>query len=435
MATKRKYGFYPNNFDLDGFCNKYNLPANKVVSILDLFINKPQGQEDKRWITLHAALLRKRVGNIYKGILDALYDYEIIDINHRFEIGGHSKSYYLLDKYQYADNFNKYSVEKGALPEALERKNSEKAHLKYLDNLKLPKIKRNYELPDIIFNQRYRMLIHWFQDEKLTIDYEKAYRFIETTNYREIEPDKYLSYLVAVEMLRDKDYNLKSDVNGRFYSGITNLPKELRKFLLYDGEELAGVDVSNTQPLLLGELCNPVLLRSLKESNNIEVDDTLFDSFLSHLETNPEDLKAYRKLVQEGKLYESFIDISEGFDRPTVKENMVKIISDRGYNNTREKKKLREALKQKFPTIAMLLDVLKSVDHHYSSYTLMTMESRNFVQYFPDIFYIKVEHKNIPLFTIHDCFLTTKSNIAYLESELKTFFTNNLMINLPLSRE
>ena len=404
MAIKAKYGYYPANFDLEGFCQNYNLPANKVVSILHLFIVKPVGQEDDRWITLNATILKKRVGDIYKAILEALFDFEVIDIDHNYEVGDHSKAYFLLDKYQYSEGFKKYSIEKGLLNKALEAKNRQKANLSYLEDIKLPKIQRTVDLPDIIFNGKYRTLINWFKDGKLTIDY-------------------------------DKDYNLKSDINQRFYSGITNLPKDLRKCLLYDGEELAGVDVSNTQPLLLSELCNPIYLKQLKKSNSIEVKEKLFDDFLTHLNTYPEDLKQYKKLVESGKLYESFVGIAPDFTRDIVKENMVIIINDKGHNNTREKKILRDALKQKFPTIAMLLTLLKSVNHKYTSYTLMTLEAQNFVIHFPEIFSYKEAHKNIPIFTIHDCFMTTTTHIDYLEKEIKTFFQNKLMINLPMKRE
>lgn len=435
MAIKRKIGYYPNNFDLDAFTAKYKLPANKVVSILDLFINKPVGQEDERWITLNAALLRKRVGNSYKAIMEALFDYEAIDINRSFMVDEYSMSYLLLDKYQKTDGIIKHSIEGATLNSALSALNNKTATNTYLADLMLPKIKRTVDLPEKIFNHKYRMLIHWFQTEKLSINKEKAYKILTEKNYKLSEPNRYLSYLASIEMLNDKNYHLKSDSNGRFYSSITNLPKALRGCLVYDGEELVGTDVSNTQPLLLSELCNPITLKNLKDSKSIEVVDKLFHSFLMHLDTNPSDLKEYKKLVQSGMLYESFVGVAAGLDRDAVKANMVKIINDKGYNDTREKKTLREALKLKYPTIAQLLDLLKSVDYHYASSTLMSMEAVNFVQHFPEIFSYNVAHKNIPIFTIHDCFLTTKSNIDYLEGEIKKFFHNNLMMNIPLKRE
>ena len=34
MAIRPEYGYYPNNFDLEGFCSTNNLQAEKVVRIL-----------------------------------------------------------------------------------------------------------------------------------------------------------------------------------------------------------------------------------------------------------------------------------------------------------------------------------------------------------------------------------------------------------------
>jgi len=435
MAIKRKFGYYPDNFDLVTFCAKYKLPAYKVVSILDLFINKPVGQDDNRWITLNAALLQKRVGKLYRRILDNLSESDVIEISESFKMGEYSRSYMLKDEYQYAKGIKKYSIEGVKLNDALTIVNNRNAIKMYLEDIKLPKFKRTVDLPEKLFNHRYKTLINWFETEKLSIDINTANHILEQGKYREIEPNKYLSYLSALDMLNDKIYNLKCDINGRFYSSLTNLPKIFRSCLQYNGEKLIGTDVRNTQPLLLGELCNPVRIMQMKGDKNIVVDEKMSEDFLIHLESNPQDLKEYKKLVASGLLYESFIEVAPDFDRDIVKDTMVKIINDKGKNNTRAKKLIREALRQKFPTIAQLLDLLKSVDYHYASSTLMSFEAYNFVQYFPEILSYKEETKHMPLFTIHDCFLTTESNINLLESEIKAFFNNNLMMSIPLKRE
>jgi hypothetical protein len=435
MAIRRKFGYYPDNFDLDVFIAKYKLPAYKVVSILDLFINKPIGQEDNRWITLNAALLQKRVGKHYRRILDDLAESNIIEINDNFKMGEYSRSYMLKDEYQYAGGIKKYSIEGDKLNDALAVMNNRNSMKKYLEDIKLPRFKRTVDLPEKLFNHRYKALIYWFETEKLSIDLNKANDILESGKFREFEPNKYLSYLSAIDMINDKNYHLKCDINGRFYSSLTNLPKFFRSCLQYDGERLIGADVSNTQPLLLGELCNPIRIKQMKEDKNIVVDEKMAEDFLVHLESNPQDLKDYKKLVESGLLYESFIEVAPDFDRDIVKDSMMKIINDKGKNNTREKKLIRGALSEKFPTIAQLLDLLKSVDYHYASSSLMSIEAYNFVQYFPEILSYKDETKHMPLFTIHDCFLTTESNIDVLEDEIKNFFHNNLMMTIPLKRE
>lgn len=435
MAIRAKYGYYPNNFDLEWFCSDNNLPENKVVSILHLFIIKPRGQEDNRILILNSVLLRRRVGNIYRNIIECLIVNGVIENLRGYEVGVHSRGYQLTDEYYYASGVSKHSIEPGKLNKGLEAKNTAKNNQKYIAELKLPKAHRTADLPAKLFEGRYYSLIKWFRDDKLTIDVSKAHSIIDKHNFIEDAPNKYLHYLTIVDMINEKDYHMKSDKNNRFYTNITNLPKILRGCLKYDGEELVGLDVSNTQPLLLGMISDYIYLKQKYESKSIDVDQVKYLELIRHLFFNPKDLKEYKILVEGGKLYESFIDIDPSFNRDIIKDNLIKVINDKGFNNTREKKLMRNALKERFPTIAMLLELLKSVDHRYASWTLLSKEANMFVMHFADIFCNNPAHKNIPLFTIHDCFMTTKSNAELLEMEIKQFFMNNYMIDIPLKRE
>lgn len=435
MAIRAKYGYYPNNFDLESFCATNDLPAEKVVSILHLFIIKPRGQEDNRILILNSVLLRRRVGNIYRNIIECLIVNGVIENLIEYEVGAHSRGYQLTDEYYFARGVSKHSIEPGKLNKVLEAKNTAKNHQKYIAELKLPKAHRTADLPSKLFEGRYYSLIKWFRDEKLTIDVSRAHSIIDKHNFIEDAPNKYLQYLTIVDMINEKDYHMKSDKNNRFYTNITNLPKILRGCLKYDGEELVGLDVSNTQPLLLGIICDYIFLKQKYESKSIDVDQVKYLNLIRHLYLNPKDLKEYKILVESGKLYESFKDIDPSFNRDIIKDNLIKVINDRGFNNTREKKLMRNALKERFPTINMLLELLKSVDHRYASWTLISKEANMFIFHFADIFCNNPAHKNIPLFTIHDCFMTTKSNVELLEMEIKNFFMNNYMIDIPLKRE
>lgn len=434
MAIKNKYVYYPQNFDLEEFCKENNLPPHKVAGILHLFIFKPKGNEDSRDISLSSRILKENFKDVYKNILECLIVNGVIENTVGFS-EGKARKFQLTDKYQFAQGVKKYVREPYALNDALTKKNEEIEWQKYVEELKLPKIKRTSRLPKRIFLDWYSPLIKWFADGKLEINLAKALKIMEDENLLYTEPSKYLEYLSYIDIFKSKDYYLKADKNFRFYSSLTNLPKILRGSLTFDGKKLAGTDVSNTQPLVMGTLCNIDFLKKLKKGLHIEVDDTLFDEFIVHLKSNPVDLIAYNKLVQEGKLYESFTDIGPEFTRDVVKDVLIKVLNDKGIDSKREKVAIRKAIKERFPTISMLLKLLKSKNHKYVSSTLLSIEAQNFVINFPHEFYYKEEHQNIPLFMVHDCFFTTEEHIDYVEGYVKEYYRNFLKIELPLKRE
>lgn len=435
MAIKSKYGYYPNNFDLEGFCAKNDLPAEKVVRILNVFMKKPLGQEDGRALILNAKILKQSVGDIYKNILECLLVNGIIENTYGYEVGVRSREFQLADIYFYADGVSKYSIESKSINPVLELSNQVKNLEKFIKDSELPKVKRTVKLPPQIFEEDYQHLIRWFKDGMLSIDVSLAHSIIQENGIKTIEPNKYHSYLIMVDIFKEKDFHLKSDLNHRLYSSITNLPKLLRGCLRYGDEELIGVDVSNTQPLILSIICDCDYLEELYIERNIDVRPIKLVKFLKYLKTNPTDLYEFKKLVEAGKLYESFIDVDSAFDRQVIKDNLVKIINDEGINRGREIKLIRQALKERFPTIALLLELLKSLDYRYASWTLMTKEAQMFLFDFAGEFSRNPKFEHLPLFTIHDCFMTTKSNVHILEQEIKHFFQTKYKIDIPLKRE
>lgn len=434
MAIKNKYVYYPQNFDLEKFCKDNKLPAHKVAGILHLFIFKPKGNEDSRDISLSSTILQKNFKDIYKNILECLIVNGVIENTSPYS-EGKARRFQLTDKYQFSKGTKKISRETKQLNDVLKKDNELIAKQKYEGELKLPKLKRTSRLPNSIFSDWYSPLIKWFEDGKLEINEDKALSIMRSQNIQITKPEKYLEYISMIDVFKDKDYHLKSDNNFRFYSSLTNLPRILRGSLTYDGKKLAGADVSNTQPLLMGTLCDIDFLKRLKREMHIEVDDVLFNEFLVHLESNPMDLIAYKELVQKGKLYESFSDISSEFTREIVKNILIKVINDKGIDKKRQKVALRKALNDRFPTIWMLLKLLKSKNHKYVSSTLMSIEAQNFAINFPQEFYYKEEHQDIPLFMVHDCFFTTEEHIDYVEGFVKEFYRKFLKINIPLKRE
>jgi hypothetical protein len=93
--------------------------------------------------------------------------------------------------------------------------------------------------------------------ERVTIDFAAAFRVInrfkrpsdkvKTADHRHHRRQ-------YVEMFQDGENWRGADPRGRCHSLMTSLECELRPFLRIDGERLAGYDLANSQPLLLGHM-------------------------------------------------------------------------------------------------------------------------------------------------------------------------------------
>ena len=434
MAISARGVYIPSNFLIDEFCIKYNLPTAKVAKIVSYLTFSPFSQKRERYSRLNSTLLKNRFGNVYNKIIHALINEGVFLQTDGYLVGLKSNQYCLADYYYDCPEWKYYELPLIINPGIRKIQQQKKAEL-YAKDLGLFKHERTGKLPDSIFSDRYKPLINWFLDDRLVLDKQAAYDVIENSKSTDFSEDKARYYRAAVDSFCRKDFSLKSDINFRFYTNLVSLPKKLRACLTFDGEELAGTDISNTHPLLLGNLCYSDFLLKLKRDKNILVDDVKLADFISHLKTNPQDLAEYRELVQSGNFYESFEKYDRSLNRDFVKKKMLSIINDDGINWSEDTLMLRRALMFLFPTIFDLLDLLKSVDYHYVSSTLMSMEAQNLVINFPAKFYYEEKNRDIPMFTIHDCFLTTKSNIDYLDESLKKYWLTQLGIKINTKRQ
>jgi len=120
-----------------------------------------------------------------------------------------------------------------------------------------------------------KYLYHWYNQGKLKIDYHlavkcaynmKEARFeqgYETWSYnvktrkKKYPRSQYNAALVNIGALVAHDYNVHKDNNvHRLHSRLTNLQKELRNFITYDGQKMVSIDIKNSQPYLANVLFN-----------------------------------------------------------------------------------------------------------------------------------------------------------------------------------
>ena len=178
---------------------------------------------------------------------------------------------------------------------------------------------------------------------------------------------------------------------------------------------------------------------TIKEAVSLYGDmEEILKEFIDYLDSKPKDLIEYRKIVLSGLLYDEFLNYSPMFTRNEIKKKFLAIINDDNYDYNSQIAYIRNVLLIRFPTISKLLELIKSKDYKYASSILMTMEAQNFVVKFPHEMNYKIETEGkepLPLFTIHDCFITKKSRIEELRTYLESYFPEILEMDVPLKQQ
>jgi hypothetical protein len=441
MATKPKYGYYPSNFDLAKFGSFYSLKESKVVELLNIFVQNSRRKEYREQIPLNAEILKNSIGKDYNKIIAALIDYEAIKHVRGYEIGKNSNEFKLSNLYADCLDYVEYEYLGESNPNLI-KANRYRQKKRYTNELKLPKLKRQTLLPYEVFSSNYRIVLNWIFSDKLSFNQEKAFRILDEKGYKKSskkkERNRYKYSWVSIAGFKKDNIYANVDFNYRFYTNLTSLPKIFRSCLTFDGEELEGYDISNTHPILLVNLCDSFFLKRLLKENAIEVNKDKFDLFISHLASAPSDLLEFKNLVLSGQLYEKLNFYLPDLTRSKIKKVFLAILNDENVNYNDDILLIRQVLYDAFPTIAFLLEVLKSVNYRYSSSILMTMESQNFIIKFPEEMNYRLESQGIepiPLFTIHDCFLTTKSKLPILKEQLEWYFDKFFKMKIPIKHQ
>jgi hypothetical protein len=438
MVTKPKYGYYPANFDLEHFCSTYEFKPSKLVAFLNIFTRNTKKKEYQDRLSLNAEILKNSIGKDYSKIIFALIQEEVILHTKGYQIGVNSNEFMLSTNYSECLEFIEFEYLDESNPNLI-KANRNRQFSRYSKELKLPKLKRKTDIPFKVFSSNYRIVLNWIFHIKLNFNQEKAFKILNETGFKNStikkEQNKYKYYWVSIAGFKKDNIYATVDFNYRFYTNLTSLPKIFRCCLTFDGEELQGYDVKSTHPILLVNLCDVFFLKRLVKENAIEVDKSKFDSFLKHLESKPDDLIEYKDLVLSGLFYERLNEYLPHLNRDKIKKIFLAILNDDNVDYNDDIRKIRQMLYIAFPTIALLLELLKSIDYRYTSSILMTMEAQNFIIRFPEEMNYRLESQGIepiPLFTIHDCFLTTKSKLPILKEQLEWYFEKYFGMDIPL---
>lgn len=179
-------------------------------------------------------------------------------------------------------------------------------------------------------------------------------------------------------------YFNRNETNGRLDTNLTNLPTELRQFLVSD-ETLYNIDIKNSQPFFLYAL--------LKQENAISTDE----------------LEKYGKLVVDGIFYEFLAEEYKKFtgkknvSRSDIKGLLFKIF----FSKVNSFLKIKEFFGGIFPEIMNYINVNNKNSNAIVANKLSTIESTTIIS----VILPALGELRIKPFTIHDSFVCKESEI------------------------
>lgn len=240
--------YLPKNLDISKIKDSFGKKWRSALMFVDYFLkiaNSPQYRH-QYYANINSRFLDIIVGRDYSKIINKFVDLEIFKRNDTYKVGCFSKSYRIMPEYFHSEYYTyelEYSV--GAKRLIKYRKKIQKdkiAAQKFID-IKVDKIKLDtYLLNKNILNNKNVSQINKNHINRLNI-------IMSNPN----------------EKNSDHFFNVRDEKTGRIYTSISNMMKESRSCLRYDGEEMVELDIKNCQPLLLSTFYDTRLEKHKKE--------------------------------------------------------------------------------------------------------------------------------------------------------------------------
>lgn len=335
-------------------------------------------------------------------------------------------------------------------------------------------------------SEDYPYLSHWYLTQKLHIDKQAAisyaqdlmqYKLRQGIQSWDINKDKtngsvtvrkhplsqYQAALYNINSIDIGDYKVSIDTHvHRLHSAITNIQKDYRNFLTYDGQALASIDIKNSQPYLTCTLLNPMFwhinnglslsLYSLPEDIQKSITSVALplklESFFN--KCSDDDFTPYKEVVANGKMYETIADVCQSHLQKPISRNEAKTLmfyllfsSNRGRHDDNIINQMKDIFSNElYPQVAHLLKLIK---HNYAGLSikkqhgrlaclLQSIESEIILHRCCKRIWEEGNHQ-IPVFTIHDSIATTVEHVEYVQTVMREELTKAIGIQPTLSVE
>lgn len=402
-TAPRRFFYVPVNFEpLELLPPAQHHLADSLAYILSLINQRLvfERLDPEQPVPLMSKLLERVLGSRhYAAILRLAEQLQIIEREHSYEVGKRSKGCRLTDKYRHQPH-KRYHITDTNLLSRLE-------HLK--DDMHAGAI-----LP-----------VH----KHLT-------RFLEQVDFDCPNLSLLGQYDSQALAIQDGNWwvNACDSFGWRFHSNLTNLKRELRPYLRYQGESLCNIDIANSQPLFLAALLlnyygndNNTCLTSAYDTPSAQLDmiDKLYTIFSVNKEQQQEkkpeegtskplcspvlplDLKHYITLCQSGTVYEYIAKIAN----TTRDESKTRFFQVLFASNQQEKHMpLGNKLEEHFPSLIAAIRTLKKKDPKHAARLLQRTEASFIMNRV--VRRLMTDHPDTFIATIHDSLLTTPASTA-----------------------
>lgn len=299
----------------------------------------------------------------------------------------------------------------------------------------------------------YYFLTKYFNKDLLTLNLSVAMdicysRYTNNKNY-----SKYLKEANHIVELYNGIYRLyySPDTDGRVHSNITRLGKPYRKVIRYNGKSLVEVDLSNSIPFFLAITLDRT--EAWPIDNNIVLLPYMFKKTV--VSPDSKEIELMKKISSEGRFYEHFIDgfveyysstkIASTYEyyfedkfngtfehtRKVVKKSIVAMI----FGKVEQLPEVENIFSHSFPTILKYINAFKTkYGYKKLSHCLFQLEAHFMIDKIARSFN-KEYWRKAPVFTLHDCLITTEDYATELESHIKDSFIDMLGVSPRLKLE
>ncbi|WP_456441876.1 hypothetical protein [Psychroserpens sp.] len=429
--------------DITALINKHNIGRSKgklkldvavfYLSLFNSLISFNRDDDDKDIIRLDSQTLKKYNGR-YKEYLNFFKTNNLIYLVLNYGADIKECNSYKLSEHYLNEKVICYSISDSVLLKKFDRQGIENFYntkMEYCQNIR-------------------PHLVKCF-DDNLEINTKRANTLIEpllTENYNKYRNAKQLLLEFNYKEWR---YSIKPESDNRLHSNLTRLNKVLRPTISYKGQRLGTVDIKSSQPYFFSVILKAILKKdinlleqigatkflSTKNINglfklNIDreeiikfvdnvINADLYDSFSSELSIQYDDEgRLFRKVSNFTKKNKrKYVDSPQRIEYYSSKRDLAKtVIMEIFYSSSKTTIPEAKVFRNVYPSVNSIMSFIKNecVEFHklltnIEAYCLLDYTAKHISKKFPET----------PLWSIHDCLVTTQNHVTKLKDKMEEF--------------